>query len=158
MVPIMLTAGIAVMLFVMAFASRRRFGVLGLAMTAGALLSATWTSALTPFIESQGVSLSFPPLKIIVQTLLILGPPLILLFAGPTYNVMWQRVVGALAFAIFGLAFIFSPLSILVQLSGGGASVAFLQPYIQYVIAVGVILAIIDMLFAGFGKSKKHGH
>lgn len=158
MVPIMLTLSVAAMLFIMAFASRRRFGVLGLGLTAGALLSATWTSVLTPFIEGQGISLSFPPLALIVQTLLILGPPLILLFTGPIYTVMWQRVLGALAFAVFGLAFMFSPLSTLVQLSGGGASIAFLQPYIQYVIAVGVILAIIDMLFAGFGKSKKHGH
>src|SRR5438552_208518 len=99
-------------LFALAYITKRRFGVLGLALCAGSLLSASWTSTLTPWVESRGVVFVSPPLSAVVSTLLILGPALVLLFSGPTYSGKLQRIAGALAFAALAFVFLLQPIGI----------------------------------------------
>ena len=45
---------ILVALFALAFFTKRRFGVLGLALAAGAMLSELWAAELTPFVQKAG--------------------------------------------------------------------------------------------------------
>lgn len=156
MISLMFIIGVMGLLFVMAYAANRRFGVLGLGLAAGSLLSTNVTGVLTPFIQQQGLQLVAPPLFLVVAAALTLLPPTILLFNGPSYQVNWQRVVGSLAFAMLGLAFIMDPLIGALQLDGLGLAITkFLDSYVTIIIVAGILAAVADMLLAGKPKGKK---
>src|SRR5664279_5672953 len=91
---------VIVSLFATAYFTKRRFGVLGLALSAGAMLSMLWVGDLTPIIERAGVILIAPPLKSVVAAALILLPAIVLLASGPTYRDPIHRIIGAIAFAM----------------------------------------------------------
>jgi hypothetical protein len=142
-------------LFLLSFLTKRRFGVLGLALAAGSLLGINWTGTLTPFIEQQGVKLVAPPLATIVNSVLILGPPLILLAGGPTYSKVLWRVFGSLAFATLSVVFLLDSIGTALQLDGAGlAAYKFLLTYKSIIIVIGLVAAIIDVFFTRKSKGK----
>lgn len=147
------------LLFLLGFITKRRFGVLGLALAAGALLSANWAGTVTPFIEQQGISLVAPPLKSVVEVMLIILPALVLLFSGPTYSSAWPRVAGAVGFAILAFTFMIDSLGSVLQLDSAGQMLYDITlKYQSIVIVVGMMAAITDMLLTGQGHHrKKHG-
>jgi hypothetical protein len=145
-------------LFFVSFITKRRFGVLGLALSAGALLSLNWAATLTPFLESQGVAVAAPPLSSLVQIGLVLLPPLILLFSGPMYTKMLPRVVGAFAFAALALVYVSDVLATILVLESPGSSVfQFLHDNKSILIVAGIIGAITDVLFTRKPKGHKDG-
>lgn len=159
MISLMFLIGMMGLLFVMAYATHRRFGVLGLGLAAGALLSANWTGTLTPFIEQQGVVLSSPPLVVVVETVLMLLPALVLLFNGPSYAGRWPQIGGALAFAALGFVLLAKPLASVLLLDGVSQSfMTTVTRYSSILIVVGIIGAVVDMLMTTRGKSKKREH
>src|SRR5258708_6096136 len=97
-------------LFLTAFLTKRRFGVLGLALAAGAMLSTLWVGDLTPIIASAGIILVRPPLESVVSAGLILLPAVLLLSSGSTYKSMLQRVIGAALFAMLATSLLLEPL------------------------------------------------
>jgi len=97
-------------LFATAYFTKRRFGVLGLALCAGSLISSMWTADVTPLIQSAGIRLLAPPLSTVVAVGLVLLPAVLLLFSGPSYPKGWQRIVGAAAFALLATSFLLVPL------------------------------------------------
>lgn len=101
---------IIAVLFAAAYFTKRRFGVLGLALCAGSLVSATWANDLTPIIQEAGVELLSPPLTMVVAVMLVLLPAVVLLFSGPTYKRLWQRIFGAAAFALLATSLLLVPL------------------------------------------------
>lgn len=98
------------LLFAVAYFTKRRFGVLGLALCAGALLSDMWTADITPLIRNAGVQLLTPPLATVVAVGLVLLPAIVLLFSGPKYSKLWKRAVGAVAFALLAISLLLVPL------------------------------------------------
>lgn len=155
----MFLLGVLILLFVMSFAARRRFGVLGLGLAAGALLSANWSGTLTPIIQQQGVSLIAPPLQVIVAVILTLLPATTLLFSGPSYNKMWQRVAGSIGFALLGYAVLAPELGSILYIDQPGLSFySFLSHYVNMLIVVGVIAAVADMFLTSTPRSKKREH
>lgn len=145
-------------LFAVSYITKRRFGVLGLALSAGALLSLHWAAMLTPFLEARGVVLAVPPLSSLVQIGLILAPPLILLFSGSTYTKKLPRFIGALAFAGLALVYISDILAgILVLEQAGAALYQFLHDNKSALVVAGVIGAIIDILLTRKQKAHKDG-
>lgn len=98
------------LLFATAYFTKRRFGVLGLALCAGSLLSVMWTADVTPIIRSTGLQLLTPPLETVVAISLVLLPAVLLLFSGPSYSKSWQRIVGAAAFALLATSLLLVPL------------------------------------------------
>lgn len=146
MVALGFLAIVTLCLFLVAFFTKRRFGVLGLSLAAGALLSANWTGTLTPFIEQQGVVVSVPPLEVIVAASLILAPAFLLLFSGPTYEAGWARALGSLCFTLLALAFLLAPLGDVLRLDGQSKVIFDTLVTSQSVIIVaGLIAAIIDI-------------
>ncbi|HSE60754.1 MAG TPA: hypothetical protein VLA88_00500 [Candidatus Saccharimonadales bacterium] len=142
-------------LFLLSFLTRRRFGVLGLGLAAGSLLALHWTGTLTPFIEKQGFTLVVPPLSIVVQSALILAPPLVLLASGPTYSKMLWRLLGSLAFAALALAFLRSSIGSSLQLDGPGLTIYnHLKEYESLIIVAGLVAAIVDMFLTRKPKGK----
>lgn len=140
----------------MAYFTKRRFGVLGLALCAGWLLSTSWAVTLTPMLEAQGLQMVAPPLTAVVRAVLIIAPAIILLFSGPTYAGMVGRVGGAAAFALFAFVLLLDPL---------GDSLVFENPSLQIyniattfssIIIVGsIIVALVDTLLTRTPKRRK---
>lgn len=146
-------------LFLLSFLTKRRFGVLGLALAAGSLLALNWTDTLTPFLEKQGITLAVPPLSTVVQAALVLAPPLILLAGGPTYSKMIWRILGSLAFAALAIAFLKGSIGAALQLDGIGLTAyKFIDSYENIIIVVGLVAAIIDTFFTRRPAKKDKGH
>ena len=136
------------LLFAVVFFTKRRFGVLGLALAAGAMLSTLWVGDLTPIIANAGIQIIKPPLSSVVSAALILLPALLLLSSGPTYKSTIQRVVGSLAFAVLAIALLLEPLgSALVMDTTGKPVYEFFVRYRAVVVTAGLIFAVVDLLF-----------
>jgi hypothetical protein len=141
-------------LFATAFFTRRRFGVLGLALAAGAMLSTLWVGDLTPIIARAGIILVKPPLESVVSAGLILLPALLLLSSGPAYKTMVQRVIGAAAFAVLATSLLLEPLgSALVIDTIGQPLYDFFIHNRVVIITVCLTLAVVDLLMT---KTPKH--
>lgn len=147
---------IIAMLFATAFFTKRRFGVLGLALAAGAMLSVLWVGNLTPIIENAGIIIVRPPLQSVVSASLILLPAVLLLASGPTYKGMYQRVIGAAAFAVLATALLLEPLGTALIIDGIGKPVYefFVQNRVV-IITVCLGLAIVDLLVARTPRHRK---
>lgn len=147
-------------LFALSYLTKRRFGVLGLALCAGSLLSASWTATLTPWVESQGIDFVSPPLSAIVSTLLVLGPSMLLLFSGPTYAGHLQRVAGSAAFAALAFVFLLQPIAVAFAFDDMGLRIYnTVHANSSVIIVAGILLALGDILLTRHPhRSKKSAH
>ncbi len=146
-------------LFALTFFTKRRFGVLGLALTAGATLSGLWTPDVVPIVQQAGVELVAPPLSSVVAAAIILLPAVVLLFSGPTYSSKLQRAIGSLVFSLLALAFMLEPLGGALVLEGDGKRLFdILVEYRVWIITAGILLALADLLFVKTPKISKEKH
>lgn len=155
---IIIISGIAVALYLASFISKRRFGVLGLALLAGATLSGLWGETVTFIVNGLGVHSVAPPLNIIVGAAIIIFPALLLLLSGPTYKKILQRMIGSLAFALLAVALLLEPLSRMLVIDGTGRQVyGLLLQYSVTIITACVIFAVLDLFATRTPKvSTKH--
>ena len=145
---------IAASLFAATYFTRRRFGVLGLALAAGFILSTLWTADITPLIREAGVELLSPPLTSVVAATLVLLPAIILLFAGPKYSKRVPRVIGSLAFALLAAALLLPSLHSGLVLDANGKQIYdVLNDNRNYIITAAIVYALFDILTI---KSPKH--
>jgi hypothetical protein len=136
-------------LFGIAFMTKRRFGVLGLALAAGSMLATLWVGDLTPLIAQAGFILVRPPLESVVAALLTLLPAILLLTSGPSYHSARQRVVGALLFATLATVLMLDALGSALVIEGVGKLVFdFLVTNRVVIITVCLTVAIFDLLAA----------
>ena len=147
-----------VILFVLAFITKRRFGVLGLALAAGAMLSSLWADKLTPVIEQAGVVVERPPL---VAVSLVLLPAIVLFVSGPVYRELPMRLAGALMFAALAVALLVEPLGSAMYVTGDSKKVYdFFVENQVYIVTFGLIAAVVDILFTRMprhsGRHAKH--
>lgn len=142
-------------LFALAFLTKRRFGVLGLALAAGSMLSDLWAETLTPIVAEAGVSVDVPPLITVVSVGLVLLPAILLLFSGPSYKEMAPRIVGALLFASLAFALVIEPLGSALVLQDQGKQVYdFVASNRVYIVTIGLAIALLDILAT---RTSKHG-
>lgn len=139
-------AYIAAVLFILAFLTKRRFGVLGLALCAGALLSDTLARSLAPLLSKQNIVL--PPLSDVALAAIILTllPSALLLLGGPKYLSKRAQLIGAAGYGLFGTLLLLGPLSSALILNSASRDI--LQNVANYesgLIAVGVAVAVLDM-------------
>ncbi len=144
-------------LFLVAYFSKRRFGILALGLCAGALLSQYFTSSAAALIESQGVQLIAPPLGTVVGVGLTMLPVLFLLTSGPEYAQKKSRVFGGLLFSVLGILFMVPVLRATV------ANDAIVEKFFMLVTNYGgvvtaalIIWAVLDTMFATSKKSGGH--
>lgn len=141
-------------LFVLAYWTRRRFGVLGLALCAGWLLADMWAVQVTPYIQDAGLKLLSPPLTSVVEAALILLPAVLLLFSGPTYNSRILRIIGAAAFSLLATAFLLKPLGNSLSLDEMGTFYyGLLYDNKSIIITAAIAYALFDILML---KTPKH--
>lgn len=151
-----------VVFWLLAYVSKRRFGVLGLALAAGALISRAWSDQLLGLLERADVTLASLSMTGVVSICLVLLPAAVLLFSGPAYQNKRGRVVGAILFATLATTLVAEPISSMLVLDTLGRTVFdYLAIYHNYIITVGVVLAVLEVLaihtVGGKGKSKsKH--
>lgn len=138
---------LAVALFMAAFITKRRFGLLGLALAAGSILSVIWSYDAGLVVGSLGFS-SGPLTTAITLSAIVLLPSVLLLFHGYAYKSIIGRTGGALLFTILALAFLVEPLGHALVLEGVGANIySWLVNNRDLVISVGMVLAVIDLFF-----------
>ncbi|HYG83370.1 MAG TPA: hypothetical protein VD907_00645 [Verrucomicrobiae bacterium] len=143
-------------LFLFSFITKRRFGVLGLALAAGALISESWAATLTPAIEQQGIYVAAPPLEVLVRSVLLLLPPVILLFSGPMYTSKLWRFIGSLIFALLATTFLFNYFAATLQFDHTSAMFALvIETYRPYIVVAGLSLAVLDTFLLKTPKFKR---
>lgn len=142
-------------LFAATYFTHRRFGVLGLALCAGSILSVMWTDDVTPLVQRAGVELLSPPLTSVVATGLVLLPAVILLFSGPTYSKFLPRLLGSAAFALLAAALLLQPLYNGLVLDDTGKHVYDLLLHNRnLIITAAITYAIFDILTLKTPKKK----
>jgi hypothetical protein len=147
-VPIIVFAGLAVVLFAGAFISKRRFGLLGLALTAVATLSSIWSYIAGLEVSATWLVPEGVITQAVAQSAVVLLPAILLLFHGYSYKNVVSRIVGSFLFTILALAFLVDPIRYALPLEGLGATVySYLTQYKDIIISAGVILAVVDLFF-----------
>lgn len=155
---------ILAIMFVIAFITKRRFGVLALALFAGSYLAQTWTATTAPFfapIEPSlaGVGLTAESLAQIVIALL---PSFVLLLSGPTYHSKWPRIIGASGYTLLGAVLLTPLLSPLIgdaDVEAATSITVLIMSNYTLLVTIGLTTAIVDLFLAHSRKSspdKKH--
>jgi len=140
--------GLALVLFIGAFLSKRRFGLLGLALTAGATLSTIWSDSAGLIISMTGLVPVGPLTNALALSIVVLLPAIVLLFHGYKYKSVFSRVIGSLLFTILAVAFLLEPIGFALPLEGTSAYLYHQAiSYKDLVISAGVILAVVDLFF-----------
>ncbi|MCA9338449.1 hypothetical protein KC949_02725 [Candidatus Saccharibacteria bacterium] len=138
---------VVAILFVVTYFTRRRFGVLGLALCAGYLLETMWTSQVTPWLEGAGVELISPPLASVVSAVLVLLPAVLLFLSGPASHGKVLRVLNAAVFALLATSFLIDSFgSNLVLDSTGEQIYRFLTDNKSFIITGAIVYALYDIL------------
>lgn len=140
-------------LFALVYLTKRRFGVLGLALCAGSLLSASWTDILTALAQKHGLVLVSPPLASVIAALLIVLPSLLLLFSGPSYTSPLARLGGALSFALLAFVFLLGPLQ--TAIAPDHHFYEIVERLKNLIIVGGIMLALVDVLLMHSGHVQK---
>ena len=136
-----------IVFFALSFFSRRRFGVLGLALATGVVLSDFWAMPLADFFERSGLSTGALTVPSVTAGLLIIAPAAILFTGGPSYNKLAMRIIGSLCFTLLLVALLIEPLGNSLVLTGENKQVYdWLSEHRYIVISIGFIFAIIDIL------------
>lgn len=145
-----------VLLFGLAFITKRRYGALGLALAAGSMISSLWAETLTPIVQNAGLVVQNPPLITVVSVVLVLLPAFILLFSGPSYQSKPKRALGALLFASLAFSLLIEPLGSALVLQDQGKLIydAVFNNRV-YIVTVGLILAVFDLLTVQTKKPPK---
>ena len=141
-------AVLAVILFTSAYITRRRFGLLGLALAAGSILSGLWGYDAGLVVGALGIFPSESLTTALTLSLLVLLPPGILLFHGYAYKSLVGRVFGALMFTLLALAFLVEPLGHALTLEGFGVDAYnWLVQNKEVIIGFGMVFAVADLFF-----------
>jgi len=142
---ILICVVIALALFISTFITKRRFGLLGLALATGSILSGIWgynAGLVASFFGIPSGSIT----SAVILALIILLPACILLFHGYTYRTLVGRVVGASLFTLLALAFLVEPLGHVLLLQGYSANAYdWLLNNRTLIIGFGLIIAIVDL-------------
>ena len=108
---LVIIAIIFIALFALAFVTKRRFGILGLGLAAGALLASELTRDVAAIFEDYSVPVEPLSTLAAAKIALIILPPLFLLASGPSYTKRLEAFFGALGFALMATLLIIGPVT-----------------------------------------------
>lgn len=144
---------ITAILLSLVYFSKRRYGLLALALVAGSIISASWSSYVTIMLQIQGIKLISPPLKVVVAVILVVLPAILLLFVGPKYRKKWQRIIGGVLFGVLGGLLIAAAIAREgPDLMTGNQVGAIATRAYALIVVIGVVLAIADTILAHLPK------
>lgn len=138
---------LAAVIFFIFFINKQRFGLLGLSLAAGSILSNIWSDEISLIASGLGLPDSFSA-DLVVKIAIILLPPFVLLFSGSKCKPIIPRLIGASLFTILSFGFMIDPISRSVVLGGPGLEILkCINENSMYIIGFGVIIAILDLFF-----------
>lgn len=153
---------LAVVLFGIAYVSKRRFGLLGLALATGSLLSGLWGYDAGLVVSGIGIFSKGPITTAATLAAIVVLPAILLLFHGYTYKGVVGRIVGSVLFMLLALAFLVQPLGQAFSLQGVGVNVyQLLASHRDTIISLGLVIAVIDLFLtkpARMNENKKGKH
>jgi hypothetical protein len=156
----LLFALIGVLLFVLAFVTKRRFGVLVLALCAGVVLADVLTTSGIYTLQFLNVSVPNLPSAMLSASILTVAPSLILMIGGPRHNNTTMAIIGSLFYALFALLLLLLPLQSALALGEtSGQIVDTALSYKNPLVALIVLLALFDVFGSGsstFDRRRKH--
>lgn len=150
---------VVLLLFVFAYTTRRRFGVLGLALAAGYVLSKLWETNISEFVSTSGIEFDAVSPVTLVTLVVILLPSVVLLFGGPTYKTRRGRLIGSSLYAVLAVVFSLDALQYTLVLIGPGKQVFdILVQYQQFILTAALAGAVLDIMHArsSGGGGEKH--
>lgn len=131
-----------------AFISRRRFGILALAMAAGYIISVYQAGYVADMLRGYNLSLGAMSLDTAVTMAMIIVPSIVLFFGGPTYVNKRNRILGSIAYGLTALFFCLGSLEHSLVLIGQEKLVySFILDYREQAIVLLLVIAMIDSFF-----------
>lgn len=148
---------VAIVLFVAAFVTKRRFGVLGLALAAGYVLSQLWREQIPQLVDMVGVeSDAISPVTLATLSVIVL-PSAVLFFGGPVCRTKRGRLVGSLLYAVLAVVFSLEALEHTLVLMGPGKHVFdMLVEFRPYILTLALVLSVVDVMHAHTTVGEKH--
>ncbi len=149
---------VAIALFGLAFVTKRRFGVLGLALAAGVVLAQSATNYVSDFLQQQALPVAPLTYDGTATIILILLPALILLVGGPTYSSKKAAIIGALGFALLGTFFLLGPLTTALPTTDTAVRnvLVVVAQSQDIIVIVALVLALLDTVMVHGGLSRHH--
>jgi hypothetical protein len=152
---IIIFSGISLALFSLSFFSKKRFGILGLALAAGAIISEVWAYEIiliSGIFKFGSISLN----SFVLSSLVILLPSLLLMLSGSSYKSTIGRILGSLAFTLLALAFLSESMTGILPIDGSMKD-AYLRIVNEkgLIIGAGLILATLEVFFVKSPKIKE---
>ncbi len=147
---------IFIILLAIGFFTKRRFGLLGVGLLLGYLISTNMVLTATQFIESQGIKFESPPLLLVVGVLLVLLPSIILVFIGPSHQKNIHKSATAFMYALTGT--ILSYLTIIQNtpaLYSDQSLISFVASYKPLIIVLIALIALGDLFIIHTPKKHK---
>lgn len=148
MSPLVIFGVLVALLFGGAYLTKRRFGVLGLALAGGFVLAGLWGATGGLLFAAEGIrigALAPETFAIIVITLL---PACVLLLHGPRYHSSLSRLVASILFTLLALALVINPIRPLLMGSGTGLTIyAHIMQFRELIISGGLVSAFADIFF-----------
>ena len=140
---VLLFGGVAVALTALAFVLNRRFGVLALALAAGALLAELWAE----WLGGLGVSsVAGLPNGVVATIILTVGPLVLLLIAGPKGPGKLLRLISAVLVGVLAAAVLVRPLGKFMTLDAEAMKTyKLLSDWWRYAATVGLVAGLLDM-------------
>lgn len=158
MVGLITYISIAVGLFVIAYLSKRRFGLLGLSLAAGSVLASIWGYEAGLTAGVLGVETNQTTSTVAVCVLIML-PTIILMFHGKSYKTHIGKIVGSLLFTVLAFAFLINPLKNIVVVEGLGSNVfEWFLTNSRTIVGVGLIIAVADLFLTKPAHDKHDKH
>lgn len=146
---LIIVIAIAVVLFGLVFFSRRRFGMLGLALAAGVTVASMWGADAGVVLSSVGVLPSGQSTDAIAIAALTMLPALLLLTKGKKTKKVGLKVFSGVLFVVMSLAVLVEPLTSMLPLDATGVVIySTLLQYQSLIISAGIVVAVFDILFA----------
>lgn len=145
-------------LFGLAFVTKRRFGVLGLALAAGVVLAQSASHYVGQFFEQQGLPVAPLSYGSAATVLLILLPALLLLMGGPVYRSKKSAFVGALGFALLGTFFLLGPLTTALPADNQTirSALVVIAQWQNVIVVVALVLALLDTFMVHGAVARHH--
>jgi hypothetical protein len=137
-----------VVLFCLAFFTKRRFGYRGLGLAAGVLLNQLVGGPLGELFASTGLEVSPLQPKDVVTILLTILPSILLLWTGPKHRQKLSRFLTSLLYASITTALILLPITQAFPVEDAAArNILTLVSDVQIpLLTFGIVLAILDIL------------
>lgn len=144
---VIIFGSLALAVAVLAFLSGRRYGVLAMSLATGAMIADLWGSQLTQILASYGVQVANIPIGVAIEVALLALPLAMAFFSGTRTMGLTTRIISAIVVGLMFAAFLVEPLGGFMELEGDSqGAYHWLASVWQYIVTIGLILAVIDML------------